>query len=313
MLSLNWNAGILLGYVLASWMAYTLVPLVAVGIGVIFIAIFIWLPESPDFLALNNRPEEAKRSYAFYKNLRSVDSAPEEGIRRAESNKAPITRQDFKDVSVRRGVTIACTLIFFADTCGVFTLTNYMTELLHWARIEADIYVATVGVGVIQILGCCICVICMDRVGRRVLFLTSAVGSAVSLYAFGFYFYLLDIPEYQELVHQLQAWLPVTALAGAILSSSLAIGAAPFFLIAELLPVRLRGFITTISLSVSWMVAFGVLHSFNLFVGWIGVAGTYWIYASVCAVEVVYVYLQLPETKNLSFGEIQRKLATGRI
>lgn len=307
LLSLVWTLGIVLGYVLASWMDYFLVPIVSAAIGLVFILIFVWLPESPDYLSHTQQTEKAKLSYTFYGNHRIPNGG--------EVVSQKITWRDFKDPAVRRGCCIAFTLIFFADTCGVFTITNYMTELLQWADLQLDVYVTTVALGLLQILGCVISAFCMDRCGRRILFMISALVTGLALYAFGFYYYLLDqatiSPSVQSLVLQLK-WLPIVSLALAILAASLAIGAAPFFLIAELLPMKLRSRVTTMGLAVSWLVAFTVVHSFHSLVYWFGVEGAYWIYGSVCLVEFVYVYFCLPETKNLTIDQIQSKLGKGK-
>lgn len=303
-LSFAWTLGIVIGYMLSSWMNYVHVPYVSVALGGIFLLTFVWLPESPDYLIYKSNYKAAERSFAFYGKDYDKETLNHSLV--VEQDKQ-ITWKDFKKPEVRRGITIAWVLIFFADTCGIFTITNYMTELLHWANIEIDIYLATVILGLIQIVGCVVSALCMDRFGRRVLFITSSVLSAVSMYVFGFYYFLLSQPRMVDVVKQLQ-WLPIVSLATAILAASLAIAAAPFFLIAELLPTKLRGRVTTIALGVSWLVAFSVVHSFHFLVEALGVHGTYWLYASVCVVELVFVYFFLPETKNLTIEQIQEVL-----
>lgn len=306
-LALWFNTGILVGYILASWMDYYHVPFVSAAIMILFLTIFIWLPESPDYLAHIKKTEEADKSYTFYGNarLRSSVESPQDDTQLEVKPK--ITREDFKDKAVQKGIVISFVLIIFVDTCGVFVMTNFMTELFHWAKIDLDVYVATIGVGVIQIVGSIITAVTVDRFGRRFLFIFSAFGTALCLYAFGFYFYILDKPDYKSLVEQLQ-WLPVASLSGAVLIASVAVATLPFFLISEITPVKLRGLINSILLAVSWSFAFIVVQYFHTMVEAMGVSGTAWTYAMFCTVEVVFVFFFLPETKNLTFEEIQQKL-----
>lgn len=321
LLSFNWTTGIVIGYVLASWMDYFLVPYVPLAFSVLFLVIFLWLPESPDYLLHTNQLDLAKISYAFYENHRSVTQPPPPplstnggvggGLCIAEDSDADkFAWSDFKHPAVRRGCYIAFTLIFFADTCGVFTITNYMTELLQLAHIEIDVYVATVALGVLQIIGVIISIFCMDRYGRRALFLASALFSSLAMYVFGLYYYILTDGSYAEAVAKLQ-WLPIASLAVAILGVSLAIAAAPYFMIAELLPMKLRSRVSTMALCMSWVLAFAVIHSFHQLVNYVGVQGAYWLYASICMAEVFYIYFCLPETKNLTIEQIQEKLVNG--
>lgn len=309
LLSLNWTGGIVLGYVFASWMNYFLVPFVSIGICVAFILIFIWFPESPDFLTHTRQLDLAKRSYAFYKTNR----VPEANERSCEDyNEAKKTSwSDFRNLSVQRGCLIALVLVFFADTCGYLIITHYVTEILNRANVQLDVYVSTVVLGLIQILGCLVSTFFIDRCGRRLLFMTSAILSGLALFVFGLYFNLLERQDNQFITGKLH-WLPVVVLAFATLSIALAIGAAPFFLIAELLPVKIRGIVTMVALTASAIFSFLVVHSYHQLVDLMGVDGTFWCYASICMVEAVFVFFYLPETKNLSIEQIQEILGRSR-
>lgn len=305
------NLGIVIGYVLASWMDYFQVPYVIIAITVGYVLLFVWLPESPDYLAhLARKPERAQAAYAFYGNNRvgpGNEESTMEKVDGMEEKPAKISLNDFKDKAVQRGIAISFSLIILADTCGIFAIENFMTELFHWAKIEMDVYVATIAVGVIQVIGAVIATIFVDRFGRRFLLITSCLGTAFCFYALGFYFFVLPKPEYQYLVDQLQ-WLPVVSIGVAVLIASIGIATLPFYLISELTPVKLRGVITSVSLSLSWIFAFLIVQYYHAFVECLETAGTFWLFATSCIVELLVVYFFLPETKNLSFDQIQEKL-----
>lgn len=316
------NAGIVMGYMISSWMDYYQMPYVAIGLTVAFLSIFIWFPESPDFLAHKNRTEEANKSYSFYGNHRiqpTLENPKEKAPTVAKTTtqaedraKQRITLNDFRDVAVKRGITISIMLIFFADTSGVFAITHFMTELFEAARMEIDIYVATIVVGLIQILGSVVSILSVDRFGRRVLFIFSAAGTGLSLLVFGTYYYLLERAEHAELLTQIQ-WLPLVSLCFYILIASCAVSTLPFFIISELMPVKVRGFVITMCFIASWLFAFAILQFFHWMVDVLGIAGTMWTYGMCCFVEIAFVYFYLPETKNLTFDEIQEKLRSFRV
>lgn len=314
------NSGIVLGYMISSWMEYHQMPYVAIGLTTAFLAIFVWCPESPDYLAHKNQMEEAKKSYDFYGNHRhvpSLETANKE--KETEASKSisnmdnqKITWNDFKDKAVRRGISISILLIIFADTSGVFAITHFMTELFDAAKMEIDIYTATIVVGLIQIVGSVISIFSVDKFGRRALFIISAAGSGICLLIFGTYYFLLERAQYAGLVQKLQ-WLPLVSLCGFILIASCAVATLPFFIISELMPVKVRGFVMTMCFIISWVFAFGILQFFHLMVEVLGIAGTMWVYGVCCLVEIVFVYFYLPETKNLTFEEIQNKLRSFRV
>lgn len=315
------NSGIVLGYMISSWMNYYQMPYVAIGLTVAFLAIFIWFPESPDYLAHKNKHEEAKKSYAFYGNHRitptlenptSEKSLEVAKAQEAEADNQKITMNDFKDIAVRRGIFLSLLLVLFADTSGVFAITHFMTELFDAAKMEIDIYVATIVVGLIQIVGSIISIVSVDRFGRRPLFIVSAAGTGACLMLFGGYYFLLERPQHAEFVASIQ-WLPLASLCGFILIASTAVASLPFFIISELMPVKVRGFVVTMCFIISWIFAFGILQFFHWMVEVMGIAGTMWVYGCCCFIEIAFVYFYLPETKNLTFDEIQSKLRNFRI
>lgn len=318
------NSGIVLGFILSSWMDYYKMPYVATALSIIFLTIFVWLPESPDYLLHINRVEEAKRSYAFYGNNRTPGPT-EPNIESGETQKkqlelvAPdtadkvdarqrkISWNDFADKAVQRGIFLSICLILFADTSGVFAIVHFMTELFETAQMDLDIYVATVAVGLIQMVGSVFSILSVDRFGRRALLMISAGGTGVCLFAFGAYFYLLAKPEHSGLVKQLQ-WLPLVSVCGVIFIASCAVSSLPFFIISELMPLKVRGFVTTLCLIISWIFAFLILQYYHAMVEFLGIDGTMWTYGSCCFVEIAFVYFFLPETKKLTFEEIQNTL-----
>lgn len=292
-------------------MEYSHVPYVSIAITCAFMLIFVWLPESPDYLAHLKRTEAAEKSYAFYGLTRAKPEATELGPEAIDSEtSSKISRKDFKDIAVLKGVLISLILILFADTAGIIVITSFLTELFNWAQIQMDVYVATIAVGVIQVLGAVFTAIFVDRFGRRLLLILSCVGTAICFYALGFYFYILPQSEYKHLVEELH-WLPVVSLSAAVLIAAAGVVTVPFFLIAELLPLKLRGAVTSVSLSLSWMFAFLVTQFYHTTVDYLSIAGTIWMYAASCTIELFFVYLFLPETKNLTIDEIQQRLRKG--
>lgn len=315
------NTGIVVGYVISSWMDYHRMPFVAIGLTCLFLSIFVWFPDSPDYLEHKNRLVEAKKSYEFYGNFRVAPTLenpkgdaekPEQVINANAANDQKITWEDFKVTAVRRGIVISVILIIFADTSAVFAIAHFMTELFEAAKMTIDIYVATIVVGCIQILGNGTSMILVDRFGRRVLFMVSAMGTGISLLVFGGYYFLLDRPEYADLVAQIQ-WLPLVSLSFFIFIASVAMASLPFFVISELMPVKVRGFVVTLCFVVSWVFAWGLLQFFHLMMDGMGIAGTMWTFAVCCFTSVVFVFVYLPETRNLTFDQIQDKLRNKRV
>lgn len=61
------NAGILFGYILGNYLKFTVLPYVVIGIVILFFAVFLNFPETPQYLLLKNRIADAEASLKFYR------------------------------------------------------------------------------------------------------------------------------------------------------------------------------------------------------------------------------------------------------
>ena len=76
--------------------------------------------------------------------------------------------------------------------------------------------------------------------------------------------------------------------------------------IAEIFPGRIRAAGMSIAVTSLWSACFLLTYTFPLLNHALGAAGTFWIYASICALGFVYLYARLPETRNQSLEAIEK-------
>lgn len=316
------SIGVLLGYALASVVDYYTMPYIVIGIAMSFMALFCRFPDSPEFLRMINSDGDFIDSLKFYGSVSTIPVDLElkgtrndkEGLPNSEKavinepHRDKITMDDFKDPATKKGAFLAITLIIFADFCGSFVIINFLTQIFAVAHIELDIYLSTMIVGVIQIIGSCISTALVDRCGRRMLLMWSALGTGICLTALAVYFYLLTLKDQQALVHEFN-WVPLVAVAGTILISTFGVTTLPFFILAELLPVKLRSLVSTACLGLSWAIVFVILQFFQDLNEVMGLYGTMALFAICCFADIGFVYNALPETKNLTLAEIRAKLS----
>lgn len=305
------NIGVLLGFILTSTVDYYVLPYIVICIGILFMCLFCRFPESPEFLRMVCRTDESETARKFYGNVTAAIEDPEilkvkDKLDKTQREK--ITLEDFKESATQRGALLALILIIFADLCGSFVIINFLTQIFHEAHIELDIYLSTIIVGVIQIMGSSISTGLVDRCGRRMLLMWSALGTGICLSILSGYFYVLSDPEQSSVVQQF-SWVPLLAVGGTILISTLGVTTLPFYILAELLPVKLRSLVSTACLGISWGCVFLLLQFYQDLNAWLGIYGTMALFATCCFLDIVFVYFSLPETKNLTFAEIQKKLS----
>lgn len=65
----NLSFGMLLGFVIATYFNYYVIPIIALVFPVVYLVAVTYFPETPHFLLRKNKVNKARDSYGFYHNL----------------------------------------------------------------------------------------------------------------------------------------------------------------------------------------------------------------------------------------------------
>ena len=76
------------------------------------------------------------------------------------------------------------------------------------------------------------------------------------------------------------------------------LGPIVWLLISEIFPLRVRGMGMSLSTLANWVGNFAVSQFFLTMVEKLGRSATFWIYASLCIVTILFVRAMVPETKQ---------------
>jgi MFS family permease len=135
----------------------------------------------------------------------------------------------------------------------------------------------------------------LDRTGRRPLLLGGTAGMAAGMVVVALTFLLGG-----DQLHGAAAYIAIAGLL--IYTGSFAIRLGPVFwlLISEIYPVKIRGQAMSVATMANWGANFVVTISFLTLLGAIGNAGTFFLFAGLSIVAVVYFQRQVPETRNRS-------------
>jgi predicted MFS family arabinose efflux permease len=76
--------------------------------------------------------------------------------------------------------------------------------------------------------------------------------------------------------------------------------------IAEIFPNRVRGAAMSVAVTALWVACFVLTYTFPHLNKNLGAAGTFWIYAAVCAGGFLFIWQRLPETKGKSLEQIEQ-------
>jgi MFS transporter, SP family, xylose:H+ symportor len=285
---------------LASWNVQFgwrwMFTVVAIPATVFLIASFS-IPESPRWLLLRNRREEAVN--VLQRVTGSADAAATEAasidvaLRQERNSKAGWS--GIFQPGVRRILLIGVALAVLQQWSGINILFNYAEEIYRTAgpgtsRIFLDIVIT----GAINLLFTLVAMAFVDRLGRRPLMLIGCCGIAVSHFLAGL--------AYRAGWHG----TPVLALTlCAIACYAMTLAPLTWVLIAEIFPNRLRSAGMSVAVSALWISSFALTYSFPFIDRALGSAGAFFTYSTICTAGAVFVWYFVPETKGRTLEEIE--------
>jgi len=186
---------------------------------------------------------------------------------------------------------------------------------------------SSVVVGLIQFLAFFMSLPLIDRLGRKVLLITSAILMALPLSTLGIYFHFnsyvifpsnftdtggstnsnsLTLTFGEQFIASTYSWLPVTCLCIFIAAYSIGFGPVPFIIMSEIFPSKARSYLCSLTSFVNHFALFVVIKTFPIFIEELGPNYTFWGYSASCFASILFVVVVVPETKGKTLVEIER-------
>jgi sugar porter (SP) family MFS transporter len=299
------TAGILASYLvdygLASSQNWRLMFGLAAIPALLMFAGMLFQHESPHWLVAQGREVEARAI------LRQVRDGADIEAEIAEVRELSTGRSSLREVlnpALRHVMIVGVALAVFQQVTGINTIIYYAPTLLSSAGLgNSAALLANVVNGAVNVVMTIVAIRLLDRVGRRPLLIGGTTGMAVGMIVVALTFAIGG-----SQLHGNTAYIAIFGLL--LYTGSFAIGLGPVFwlLISEIYPVKIRGQAMSVATMGNWIANFVVAISFLTLLSAIGNAGTFFLFAGLSVVAVVYFQRQVPETKNRSLQDIERDL-----
>uniref|UniRef100_A0A182JXF2 Major facilitator superfamily (MFS) profile domain-containing protein n=1 Tax=Anopheles christyi TaxID=43041 RepID=A0A182JXF2_9DIPT len=318
LLILSCCLGVEFAYLAGAFLHYHTIPWVSVSVPLFFLTSFCFLPETPSHLAKVQKLAAAERSLRFFCGIRSEKDAAgeEEYVRELQllqrihttgpdmaKDPTVLSWSDFTSRHAQLGLLICVTLMALNQFCGCFYMMNYAQSVFaeSGSMLSLSPSLSVIVVGLIQLIGCYVCTLLVDRIGRKILLLISSVGLTLGQSVFASYCYG------QELGYDLTTfgWLPLVCFSVIVFIGTVGVGTMPFVVLAEIMPQKIKGFATTFCMVTNWTFAFIALKYFSTLGIMFGMYGLLLFFAICSLAGTLFVLVIMPETKGKTFHEIQ--------
>ena len=267
---------------------------IAAAPAALFLLMLFGIPRSPRWLAKKGRIAEA-REVLRITGEENYDQELNDIVASIDAEHS--SGDSLFRAKYRFPIFLAVTIAMFNQLSGINAILYYLNYIFARAgfnQVSSDLQ--AVAIGFTNLLFTLIAMTLIDKVGRKKLLLTGAVGTTICLAGVAYVF----------LSHSHESWL-VALLVVYIAFFAFSQGAVIWVYIGEVFPNRVRAAGQSLGSFTHWLMA-GIIS-----LGFPAVAAKsggypFVLFAVMMAVQFFVVLLWYPETKGVSLEEMQRKL-----
>ncbi|KAJ4964009.1 hypothetical protein NE237_023948 [Protea cynaroides] len=303
---LSVTVGIMLAYLLGIFVNWRVLAILGILPCTILIPALFFIPESPRWLAKMGMMDDFEASLQVLRGFDTDISSEVNEIKRSVASSTRRTAIRFSDLKQRRywyPLTIGIGLLVLQQASGINGVLFYSTTIFESAGVSSS-NVATCGLGAIQVIATGITTWFSDKAGRRLLLIISSSGMTASLLLVAISFFIKDSISEGTHLYSVMAILALVGIVTFVVSFSLGIGAIPWVIMSEIMPVSIKGLAGSVATLCNWLTSWVITMTANLLLNWSS-GGTFAIYTVVSTFTLVFVALWVPETKGRTLEEIQ--------
>jgi MFS transporter, SP family, galactose:H+ symporter len=294
----------LCGYTIfdASYQSWRLMFFIGVIPAVILLLGMKYVPQSPRWLALKGRFDEAKHVLYSIRNQHEVANEWQEIKESIKTDDQKMSLYSLLNPVIRPVVFLGMALGILQQFAGINTVMYYGPHIFLTAGIKSTqlAIAATFLLGLTNVVGTIIVVLTVDTIGRRRLMM---MGTFLSFICLGFvaYFYNVNL-----VLHTLIAMILY------IFFYAISLGSLFWLIIAEIYPAQYRSLAMSSVTAIQWLANFIIAVSFLPLQQYFVKPGIlFYFFSLMCFLAFIITYFYVPETKGMSLEHIEKNVLNG--
>ena len=280
--------------------------IVAIPAFLMFLAVLA-LPRSPRWLMLRGNKQAAKDVLHKVRHHHEVEhelSEIETSLAHHKLHPLQLLQSKFFLKVLGLGIVLQ----FIQQLSGINAVIYYSSNIFRLAGFttHAEQLWATVIVGLVNVITTILSVFIVDKLGRRPILFGGLIITTLSMLALGILFH---VGTHTELLRILAIVFVLTFIFGFAVS----LGTIIWILCAEIFPQQGRELGVTWTTASNWVGNALVSSFFLTVVTTIGSANTFFVFAGLGVLSLLFVIKFSPETKGVSLEQIEDNLMLGKI
>ncbi len=264
------------------------------------------LPESPRWLMVHDDHRSAQAILTRIhgqENARKEFQELQEVVRIEKQNAGKKVQRGFFKVLLL-GILVS----ILTQAVGINAIIYYAPSIFQQTGFDSatSAMLASIGVGVVNVVFTIVAIKLLDRYGRRLLLLIGVSGIVLSLLVMvlGFASHLSG--------HTALAWLMFFAIILFVACQAIGTGPACWLIPSEVFPVNMRGIGMGFSVAFNWGTNVLVAYFFPFILLNFGGTISFAIFLIIAIIALLYFFFFVPETKNVSLERIEENLYAGK-
>ena len=259
----------------------------------LFLFIIFFIPESPKWLIIKGKPNEA--TAVLSRILGSEDEiGAEVEATRSSSGEDNGKWSDLLKPGILVAVLAGCAIAILGQFMGVNAVLYYGPKIFSEAGFDNPMF-STVLVGLVNFATTVLAVFIIDKVGRKQLIYWGVSGMIICLMAIGTYF---------ATGGALGNGFMLAFFLSYVFCCAISISAIVFVLLSEMYPNSIRGRAMSLAGFMLWVGTYLVGQLTPVLLEW-SQAGTFFIFAVMCVPYMLIMWKVIPETTGKTLEEIE--------
>jgi sugar porter (SP) family MFS transporter len=266
---------------------------------ILFFLLMIFMPESVRWLVKNGQNKKAANilgkiggeKYAHHEVALIQRTISEEEV-------AKVHFKELLEPNLLKIILLGIFLAFLQQWSGMNVVFYYAADIFQAAGYNIrEMMLQIVVIGTIMVLSVVVTILVVDKAGRKFLMLLGT-GSLMVIYIIEGFLFHIGVQG-----------LPIVILTlASVAFYSLTLAPVLWVILSEIFPNRIRGAAMSIAAVAHWVGNFTLTFSFPAIKENLGWTLNFWLYAVICGIGFVVLWLKLPETKGKSLEEIENLL-----